>query len=1164
MLCSLLTLLGSSLDSDRTSYVTEKLSSDILASIEQVDEPDTPRRSESSSPTWSLGDILQSLEEPQSSPEYMIEKANDLVTLLQRHSVLKYDLVMSKLTDRIRIFLLHPKSEVIAAGYRMARYAITDIDSIRSIRRLHIDIFVVRTLTKDFKCHIERTQSLKLVRALLDSPQGVEELSLGIIRALISVCEQSDDRLRNIAIETITEIFLQSPEKIHQANGVRVLLQCAVEGPYELSPSICMAFLYIMDHPKHNKSVRLGGYLVYLISPFTDLQTKGHVNTEKLQNCAKILAAILKTWPGLVTMCSDDFHPLKSLINCFKYPIPSLRENLMDIFFSIFRIKPLSWSSSFLAGRRLTTFGRIAEARTDFNYLDYVASSAQDSRFTTHYTAMLLAIAFHCGLMENLIHVIKEYSETANNRRATLLIGELLYLSSDLLPQGLLRKFISLPGLLDTTAGDDNITSAAVFQIDKISRTIYKARIAKDADDKASSVPMQVKVKMGVQIDDAGFRQLLLDTQVLTTKTFTRWNWDVLTELIQGPLTNPRRLEEAIKTTKFMKRLMSFYRPFKYRFSSIKKTRPNQKCVKVGKELFRTLLQTKEGIKYLNENKLLSQIAECLAQLDPMSGISSPDPLFSKQRLENTLSSGYFSLLGTLSADPNGMAMMENRNMFNMFYHLSDLRSRDDLICNFLASMDFELQGHPRIIMAKALTTGQKNVRLFATAHLKTLYNAAEATQKWAIVLLVTQLYDPEMEVCKLAVEVLEEYCKVAKNLEYFVLLQPSLDHLGEIGNPLLLKFLSTSKGFQYLKGLDYVHQEMDNWFHGQNDNYVLQIEEYLEKAHSPWPSLGREDPSVSNIPRHFYGELTLTDEGCQLLRAKGHFEMFCNYIQENKKLSCADDPDILVKLKGCLWAVGHAGSNSSGAPFLESTGVVSEIIGIAEKSPIATLKGTALLVAGLISSTPEGMELLDELGWESVCKSMDTPLGLCMPTNLAKFFDKTCDKEWGLSSNGGTLVDEDEDAENMVEEAFPYVIQSDTIRRNIISALTNLSNQILANDSSKSLVDLSRKHGDRFKSIDLFLETMGLLEKYKYKLPVRKFIFELFDSSHLLEKMAERQKEAQRKSRQSTGELRKSQQLQVQQKQQQQKEQQQQQVQQKQQKHQSNNHDQNVPVSPA
>jgi rapamycin-insensitive companion of mTOR len=43
---------------------------------------------------------------------------------------------------------------------------------------------------------------------------------------------------------------------------------------------------------------------------------------------------------------------------------------------------------------------------------------------------------------------------------------------------------------------------------------------------------------------------------------------------------------------------------------------------------------------------------------------------------------------------------------------------------------------------------------------------------------------------------------------------RPALDHLGEIGAPLLLRFLSTSVGYHYLHELDYIHREMDDWFH--------------------------------------------------------------------------------------------------------------------------------------------------------------------------------------------------------------------------------------------------------------------------------------------------------------------------------------------------------------
>jgi hypothetical protein len=47
----------------------------------------------------------------------------------------------------------------------------------------------------------------------------------------------------------------------------------------------------------------------------------------------------------------------------------------------------------------------------------------------------------------------------------------------------------------------------------------------------------------------------------------------MILELIEGPLLNPKRLDEAIRATKFIRRLFSFLHPYNNRFSSIKKTR---------------------------------------------------------------------------------------------------------------------------------------------------------------------------------------------------------------------------------------------------------------------------------------------------------------------------------------------------------------------------------------------------------------------------------------------------------------------------------------------------------------------------------------------------------------------------------------------------------------
>lgn len=142
---------------------------------------------------------------------------------------------------------------------------------------------------------------------------------------------------------------------------------------------------------------------------------------------------------------------------------------------------------------------------------------------------------------------------------------------------------------------------------------------------------------------------------------------------------------------------------------------------------------------------------------------------------------------------------------------------------------------------------------------------------------------------------------------------------MGDIGSPLLLKFLSTSRGFKYLKESDYVLHEMEKWFEGGlNESYVKVIEDHIERVQRTWSFLGQRDERYENsentlinstggkqsnnaiaaaaaavagldastlgligvgkvtdsneeipIPRHFYGELTLTEEGCHLLRKR-------------------------------------------------------------------------------------------------------------------------------------------------------------------------------------------------------------------------------------------------------------------------------------------------------
>lgn len=599
-------------------------------------------------------------------------------------------------------------------------------------------------------------------------------------------------------------------------------------------------------------------------------------------------------------------------------------------------------------------------------------------------------------------------------RKGTLLLSEVLKLADHCLPPSANANFQVLPALLTESVegglADGPSASGVIYQIDSVNRTLQrsghvnKAQQSSSADigvrdpSSASRPSEPTKSKLSVDIDELQFRALLLETQVLTTANHLKWKWDLINDLIEAPLRNPKRLEESIKASKFMKRLVGFYRPFKYKFSEARNTKPNQRYVRTGCALIKALLHNAEGIAYLSESKLLRQLAECLAQLDRQSGLTSTSPLFSPYKVSETLTGGYFAILGALSGDPKGIQILERWRMVNMFYRIMELDTRDDLIRALLSNMEFSLDSHLRVMLSKALTACPKTIRVYATRLLRKYATSHQQDMKgspnrtngpeWAIRLLVTQLYDPEVQVCEIAVEILEEVCNRTAQLEYVVKCRPALDHLGAIGAPLLLRFLSTSLGYQYLHGLDYITQEMDDWFLGRNDSYVTLVEASLSRALMVLPERPKSNADeqmksheFGTVPPHFYRELTRTVEGCQLLRESTHFNTFVAIIQEF--WSEHDEPEAIMKLKGSLWAVGNVGSMELGAPFLEETDVINFIIKIAMSSEVMTLRGTAFFVLGLISRSLHGVEILTEYGWTAATDQLGRSLGYCLPPHL-------------------------------------------------------------------------------------------------------------------------------------------------------------------------------------
>lgn len=98
-------------------------------------------------------------------------------------------------------------------------------------------------------------------------------------------------------------------------------------------------------------------------------------------------------------------------------------------------------------------------------------------------------------------------------------------------------------------------------------------------------------------------------------------------------------------------------------------------------------------------------MVDCLSELDQYAGQPSVHPVFARDRLENTLSYGYFEMIGTLSKHQKGLQLLDKFKFVTSFYHLCELRSREDIIKLIIECFDYSMDAHQRIVLSKALTS---------------------------------------------------------------------------------------------------------------------------------------------------------------------------------------------------------------------------------------------------------------------------------------------------------------------------------------------------------------------------------------------------------------------------------------------------------------------------
>lgn len=76
-----------------------------------------------------------------------------------------------------------------------------------------------------------------------------------------------------------------------------------------------------------------------------------------LRRSATLTNLLLRSWPGLLYLCTSNFSPIRSVVDTLRVPSLSevAREMILDSFFELFGITAPAWHAEFVSGRRLTS-----------------------------------------------------------------------------------------------------------------------------------------------------------------------------------------------------------------------------------------------------------------------------------------------------------------------------------------------------------------------------------------------------------------------------------------------------------------------------------------------------------------------------------------------------------------------------------------------------------------------------------------------------------------------------------------------------------------------------------------------------------------------------------------------------------------------------------------
>lgn len=941
-----------------------------------------------------------------------------LSTLYAQMPELRYD----SHVNTLMLCALHGMSEgksstVRAYAIRLLRY-IQSPDLLPSLASYTnaCTVFLSRALTLEDNFAFEREQALKLVRAWiqymrLGSHHVHALLSEGIVRVLSSIALEPEDTLYHASVETLAELVVLDTPLVSRSSAMAPLWRAICESRATVAVPLVDNMLVLLDRPSTRRHISAGTDLEAVLADFTTVPGARRT-PDRLETTQQVISHLLQSWQGLFYLCMQDKAALKALVASLHLDDDAIRSHVLAALLPVFRTSvPLS--------------------KVPHLYVSYMS--------------FVLVLLLDVGLWDALLFILQH--APVHHEQARALLARALQLSRDVLPKdhATLNAFPELVHRICLPDKDPACVvgaSHALGAIDACERTLMKV----------PSVPPAPPFPE-VPVDDVLFRTLLRDSMVTSVREYTSWNQKVILDLLDGPLWDPRRFDEALVGSKFVRRLLAFYRPSHARYSALKKSDVAHQWTHIGVRLCRVLLHHSDGPRAITEERLLSDLRDAFEQ-----SVQHTDSLFSPPNVQHTQVNGYFDILAVFFACTTGQEMLMHSRLYTPWFALC--QNEDDasvyIMCQLLSIMDLSSSSMSRILLERALTEAPETVRLAATKRLTEALWLDNEPQAWAVSLLLTQILDHHVSVQEFAIHQLEQACRDPVMAQCAMQQGPPIELLAR--NTLFaLLGLAEERGLTAMQHAGLLGPLAQVWYAREHIAYVARAEASLMKP--------------SELPPHLYGQLARTPKGCAYLVELNVLPEWHDVLVSH---ACeAYDISLVARVKAALWACGHIGASNHGVDVLASHGLLNGLFG-ASQSPVVSVRGTLFFVCSLFTQCERGREVLASHGW--TCSST-----ACLPRHRRTFVTLGASSPAAYQDMGSRLVSPRDE-----HEAHAAYL------------MAQLGNGVVAGSARRALLRSRKQCPSVFRQVPLLGRALHMMDHYSFRLAARRNVWSLLDECTL------------------------------------------------------------------